>query len=179
MKVSQVVPNAQIEIVKKALDVYKNTLKKVETDDTVIQYEIFDTTVLKGLFNSKVTIELTENEYNNFTSKNGVDFPQYSKGFEPILIEEKYCYTEVLRDEYNDRIIYIERDKYNTIIGLNCMQGADDIEHFEPFKENDHLMLEFYNEFKYDKEYKNIAEIEKVNKIIWLFFKARSVFDKF
>lgn len=175
MKTLQTLPKEQTAIIKKALEVYRDSLQKVNSDDDILQTEIFDTLVLQSLIGYKVNIELTAKEVKDFTSKNGVDFPEFS--VKPIEISDRKCYIEVLRDEPNDRILYIERNHGGEIIGLNCMQGADDIEQFDFFKKNDEIMMKFYNEVSTNEEFKNMTEIEKVNKIIWLYFQARNVFQ--
>ena len=78
MKIVQVIPEAQVEILKDALDVYETAIKTLKSDDDMsINYKVFDIAVLKGLLKSKVSIEMSEAKYNSFTHDNGVDFPKY------------------------------------------------------------------------------------------------------
>jgi len=76
MKTIQEIPEAQKAIIQKALASLCEELKK--EGNLSESYEKFDATVLHSLLNYKVFVEFSEKELNEFTSKNGVDFPMYS-----------------------------------------------------------------------------------------------------
>ena len=90
MKITQEIPKGQVEVLRRALTNELSRLEAIGGDDQNIGYEIFDIRTLLGLLNSKVTIELTKEEYDNFTANNGVDFPIYVNGdglVSPIVVE--------------------------------------------------------------------------------------------
>jgi hypothetical protein len=80
MKIVQKLPDAQVEILKEALKVLSATLKVVDSEgeNEKIQHKEFDITTLLGMLNgNEVKIELTQDSFDEFTMKNGVDFPEY------------------------------------------------------------------------------------------------------
>jgi|TARA_R110002074_G_scaffold384690_1_gene565456 hypothetical protein len=73
-------PQAQKDIIVKALQVYQIALRTLEdkTDDQ--QYTDFDITALTGIFKDPdvdVRLELDEKIHDQFVHRHGVDFPQY------------------------------------------------------------------------------------------------------
>jgi hypothetical protein len=80
MKIVQKLPKGQVDVLKEALNVLSATLKVVDSDgeNEKIQHKQFDITTLLGMLNgNEVKIELTQDAYDCFTLKNGVDFPEY------------------------------------------------------------------------------------------------------
>ena len=76
--VSQVLPKEQVEILVESLCLLKSVLENLKTNSNTIQYKVFDIQVLKGLLNqSDVVINIPFDLYENFTARNGVDFPNF------------------------------------------------------------------------------------------------------
>jgi hypothetical protein len=69
-----IIPHSQKVILKKAIELLENAVSKVGTTD---EYLIFDLTTLKALLNYEFGVALTDQERESFTSKNGIDFPEY------------------------------------------------------------------------------------------------------
>ena len=77
-KVSQVIPKEQVDILVEALNVLQFALNSVKTDDEKVNYKKFDILTLKALLNkTEVVVNVPMDLYENFTSENGVDFPDY------------------------------------------------------------------------------------------------------
>jgi hypothetical protein len=84
MKVVQRIPKSQVSIMIEALTSYKDMLDTmimlndsydIQCDE--IRSKSFDINALKGLLDGKVKVTLTQSQYENFGSNNGVDFPEY------------------------------------------------------------------------------------------------------
>ena len=79
VKVTQIIPAAQVQIIKDSLDLLEVALKSLRTSDSEVQHKLFDIMTLKAMLNgTKVIIELPMYQYDNFTADNGVDFPEYT-----------------------------------------------------------------------------------------------------
>ncbi len=79
MKIRQELPKAQVEIIQEALRLYEFSVisfMKTETNFNT-SYRLFDILQLRGMLAKSVIVEMTEDEYNNFTHDHGVDFPEY------------------------------------------------------------------------------------------------------
>jgi hypothetical protein len=81
-KVSQTIPNGQKDIIRYALEKraqqLREDIKKYKGSDIeAMNYELFDITVLLALFDYEIEVTMSINEHDNFTQKNGVDFPLY------------------------------------------------------------------------------------------------------
>jgi hypothetical protein len=78
-KENTLLPKEQTEIIKEALSYYLEQFKKFnELPTESEEYKIYDLTQLQALMNYDVKIELTSKEKENFTFKNGIDFPLYN-----------------------------------------------------------------------------------------------------
>jgi hypothetical protein len=77
-KVSQVIPQGQKEILIEALNIMESALKTLKSEDEILNYKLFDILTLKAMLNkTELVVNLPFNVYENFTSINGVDFPDY------------------------------------------------------------------------------------------------------
>jgi hypothetical protein len=84
IKIRQELPQEWRGLINKALNLYEHQLKVIlhgdgEPDYTKdygeLQYTLFDIPQLRAMMKSNVVVELSKDEYENFTSDNGVDFP--------------------------------------------------------------------------------------------------------
>lgn len=69
-----IIPREQKDILAKAIGLLEDAVKKVGLND---EYLMFDLTTLKALLNYEISVSLTDKEKQSFTSKNGIDFPEY------------------------------------------------------------------------------------------------------
>ena len=79
-RVTQVLPNEQVDILKEALSIMEVALASINKNNETEQlnHKIFDIFTLKGMLNNtEVSISLPFDVYENFTSLNGVDYPNY------------------------------------------------------------------------------------------------------
>ena len=77
-KVSQEIPKSQKEILIEALNIMESTLKTLKSDEESLNYKLFDILTLKAMLNkTELVVNLPFDVYENFTSINGVDFPNY------------------------------------------------------------------------------------------------------
>ena len=66
------------ETIKKALKFYVETSRKVNSCPTESEsYEIFDMNQLIGMMDYPIYIDISEQEKAEFSSKYGIDFPEY------------------------------------------------------------------------------------------------------
>jgi len=79
MKIRQELPKAQVEIIQEALRLFEfSIITFLKTEDSINHSNrLFDILQLKGMLAKSVIVEMTEDEYNNFTHDHGVDFPEY------------------------------------------------------------------------------------------------------
>ena len=73
-------PQPQMDIIVKALQVYQTALRTLEDKTEDQEYTDFDITALTGMFKDSdvdVRIELDEEVHNSFVHRHGVDFPMY------------------------------------------------------------------------------------------------------
>ena len=77
-KVSQEIPKEQKEILIEALNIMESALKTLKSDDENLKHKLFDILTLKAMLNkTDLAVNLPFDVYENFTSLNGVDFPNY------------------------------------------------------------------------------------------------------
>jgi hypothetical protein len=77
-KVSQEIPKSQKEILIEALNIMESALKTLKSDEESLNYKLFDILTLKAMLNkTELVVNLPFDVYENFTSINGVDFPNY------------------------------------------------------------------------------------------------------
>jgi len=77
-KVSQEIPQSQKEILIEALNIMESALKTLKSDEENLNYKLFDILTLKAMLNkTELVVNLPFDVYENFTSINGVDFPNY------------------------------------------------------------------------------------------------------
>jgi hypothetical protein len=69
-----IIPHSQKVILKKAIGLLQEAVTRVGSKD---EHLMFDLTTLKALLNYEVGVALTDQERESFTSKNGIDFPEY------------------------------------------------------------------------------------------------------
>lgn len=67
----------------------------------------------------------------------------------------------------SDRIIWMQLEGQD-LIGINYMQGAGDLEHFEDFKKNDELLMETIHKLIDYPLFKYMNYINRIDEIIWL-----------
>jgi hypothetical protein len=71
-------PKSQCSIIKKALDFYVETSKKLnEVPTDTENYELYDMEQLSAMMNYEVSVSLSTKDYINFESKHGINFPTY------------------------------------------------------------------------------------------------------
>ena len=83
VQITQALPILQKEIIIKSLRQREKYLKgifnefkgSVITED--VHHELFDITTLIAMLKYDVVVSMTEKESDEFTSKNGVDYPKY------------------------------------------------------------------------------------------------------
>jgi hypothetical protein len=145
MKITQEIPKEQIEVLRRALTNELSRLDPIGGDDQNVGYEIFDIKTLLGLLKSKVVVELTKDEYDNFTANNGIDFPIYIDGdglISPIVIDDKVVKLEkvkkfarkcditgeVMNEGYviQDGEMYIKHER-DLIVYLRSFEGNEDL----------------------------------------------------
>lgn len=68
-----IIPHSQKEILKRAIGLLEATIKLGAKDEHLM----FDLTTLRTLLNYEIGVALTDEEKESFTSKNGIDFPEY------------------------------------------------------------------------------------------------------
>jgi hypothetical protein len=101
-KVSQVIPKSQKEILVQALDIMESAIKTIKSEDEALNHKLFDILTLKALFNqTELVVNLPFKVYDNFTSINGVDFPEY--GSNKLATTWKDCKIVSLRE--SDKMI--------------------------------------------------------------------------
>ena len=78
-KVSQVIPQEQVRILKEALSLLEVALKSIPLDEhSNLHYKLFDITTLRAMLNqTELVVNLPFDVYKNFSSINPVDFPMY------------------------------------------------------------------------------------------------------
>ena len=79
MKISQTIPKEQVKIILeglKLLEFHLNILDDSEKSQNV-HYKQFDILQLKALLEQDVVVEMSKEDFDNFTSNYGVDFPEY------------------------------------------------------------------------------------------------------
>lgn len=69
-----IIPTGQKDILAKAIGLLEGAVKNLGLND---EHLMFDLTTLKALLNYEISVSLTEQEKQSFTSKNGIDFPEY------------------------------------------------------------------------------------------------------
>ena len=81
MKVRQIIPTGQTEIIQEALNLLEFSLKTLSEEDMSenIRHKLFDILQLRGMLNEDVIIEMSKDRFDNFASNYGVDFPEYIK----------------------------------------------------------------------------------------------------
>lgn len=81
MKVRQIIPTGQTEIIQEALNLLEFSLKILSEEDMSenIRHKLFDILQLRGMLNEDVIIEMSKDRFDNFASNYGVDFPEYIK----------------------------------------------------------------------------------------------------
>ena len=72
--IHQEIPQEQKDILDNALKVMQQALLITKNKDSHLNFDI-DT--LRALLKYKIEVVLTDVEFDNFTSDNGVDFPEY------------------------------------------------------------------------------------------------------
>jgi len=72
-----IIPKAQKKIIQKALNFYKQSAEDLMEEGEEKNYLIFDLTSLDAIMNYEVKVGLTDKEEENFTVKEGIDFPMY------------------------------------------------------------------------------------------------------
>ena len=77
-KVIQEIPQGQKEILIEALNIMESALKTLKSDEEILNHKLFDILTLKAMLNrTELVVNLPFDVYENFTSINGVDFPNY------------------------------------------------------------------------------------------------------
>ncbi len=79
MKISQTLPKEQVKIILEGLklvEFHLNILDDSEKSEN-IRYKLFDILQLKALLDQDVVVEMSKEDFDNFTTKYGVDFPIY------------------------------------------------------------------------------------------------------
>lgn len=72
------IPSTQLDLIKKALNFYVEQMNRFNSSPTDTEhYEMFDMNQLSAMMNYQVSISISENDKDNFASKNGMDFPIY------------------------------------------------------------------------------------------------------
>lgn len=72
------IPQGQKDIIKKALHFYLSSVENMGLKlDDESHYTIFDMNQLKGMMDYPIHIDISREEQIKFTSKYGIDFPQY------------------------------------------------------------------------------------------------------
>jgi phenylalanyl-tRNA synthetase alpha subunit len=74
------IPQGQRDIIKRALSFYISSIQNMGytfRDDEEIHYDIFDMNQLRGMMDYPIHIDISKEEQVKFTSKYGVDFPEY------------------------------------------------------------------------------------------------------
>jgi len=82
LKISQIIPKEQKDIIINALTIREIQLKKdalIYTGDDLqdINYELFDINTLKKILQYEINVVLNDLQYEHFSSINKVDFPIY------------------------------------------------------------------------------------------------------
>ena len=79
MRISERIPADQKQIIQEALNLLEFSLKTLSEEDMSenIRHKLFDILQLRGMLNEDVVIEMSKERFDNFTSNNGVDFPEY------------------------------------------------------------------------------------------------------
>lgn len=82
IKISQTIPKEQKEIILYALkkreqQLSEDIIRYNGTDQMNMHHELFDISTLKALFKYEVNVVLNKRQHNNFTSDNGIDYPEY------------------------------------------------------------------------------------------------------
>lgn len=78
IKVKTKIPVEQKEILIDALSILEVALRALKTEEDAVHYKIFDIQTLKALFReSELEVSLPLKNFNEFTHRNGIDFPNY------------------------------------------------------------------------------------------------------
>jgi uncharacterized membrane protein YheB (UPF0754 family) len=80
-KVTQKLPRKQVDIIIESLDLLGLVLNKISNvDNPDLEHKLFDIMTLKAMLNSgDLVVNIDFKTYENFTSLNGIDFPEYVK----------------------------------------------------------------------------------------------------
>lgn len=88
--IKQVIPPEQVEIINDALRFYNAELRTRAKGSCPLNHTIYDIHQLMALLsNGEVSVELTRDKYENFSSRNGVDFPIYPSHLNSEQMEQK------------------------------------------------------------------------------------------
>jgi hypothetical protein len=72
------IPQGQRDIIKKALNFYLSSVENMGLNlGDESHYTIFDMNQLKGMMDYPIHIDISKEEQIEFTSKYGIDFPEY------------------------------------------------------------------------------------------------------
>jgi hypothetical protein len=73
-----IIPSAQLDLIKKALNYYIEQSEKFNiTPNDIEAYEKFDMQTLSAMMNYEISISISDADKYWFASKNGIDFPTY------------------------------------------------------------------------------------------------------
>lgn len=74
MKIQQKLPQSQVDILLHALKVLKLSYTLTKEKDNFLDFDIM---TLEALLKYNVVVELEKGEFDKFTMKEGIDFPNY------------------------------------------------------------------------------------------------------
>lgn len=77
--VTQEIPKPQLDIIKKALNFYNQSIENILDNGEDKQYLLFDLITLNALMNYNIKVELSKEDLDKFTHTEGIDFPNYIK----------------------------------------------------------------------------------------------------
>ena len=72
------IPKSQTGIIREALAYYRSQYEKFNSAPTESEsYKIFDLMTLEALMNYDIKVDISDKDKENFSRKNGIDFPKY------------------------------------------------------------------------------------------------------
>jgi hypothetical protein len=78
-KETTLIPKAQTDIIREALNYYYKQFKKFNSVPTDTEnYKMFDLMTLEALMNYPIKVEIKQTDKNKFSSNYGIDFPIYN-----------------------------------------------------------------------------------------------------